>query len=210
MTLTPLNPDETAIARKALILIGSAARFETIEDASDADARDLLALWHMARPAALVLHPFNAAIRRTLIEREAGDAASHGPAYRFALPPDCLRWLPWSREDCEWFDAVEEGGYLLSDNEGPLYVRMIFDQVDVTRWPPLLRELMAYTLAMEFAQAKESMLGLTNILTQRRDAILIEAKRIDGLSSPNRRKGPSARNSRWAGARWRSNSEEYR
>lgn len=208
MTLNALPATETAIARKALILIGSAARFESLDDSGDADARDLLALWHIARPAALVLHPFNILIRRATIQRDAA-VATIGPAYRYRLPADCLRWLPWSREDRYWFDAVEEGGALLTDDEGPLYIRMIADETDVTRWPPLLVDLMAYTLAMEYAQAKAQMLGLADRLSAKRDAVLAEARRIDGLSSPNRQHGPGARQSRWVGARWRSNSNDY-
>lgn len=201
-------PNQIAILNKTLLLLGSAARISTADPDDSGDARDLLALWDIARRAALALHPWNFAISRVRIERDADFLAlGAGPAFRYRLPVGtCLRWLPWDRDNPDWFDAVEEGGFLLSDNEGPLIVRHITDVPDMSLWAPLFADVQAYTLALEFCQGKTQLSGLRDRLTRERSDRLDEAYRVDGAASPNRPAGPSTRQSRYAGARFRPNS----
>lgn len=205
MSQQPVSTSAKQIANKALVLLGSARRMNAFETGDNADTDDLVALWDIARRSAIVLHPFNFALTRASLDRDAGAAATRGPAYSFTLPSDCLRWLPWSREDELWFDAVEEGGNLLSSDDGPLIVRYLRDVTDVSRWPPLFCDVMVHTLAVEYCQAKTQLLGLRDRLTSERAELLSDAKRVDGLASPNRRATPSVRNSGWAGARFRPN-----
>lgn len=207
MAITPTPTSDKMIANKALILLGSSRRIGTFEDSDSADTSDLLALWDIARRAAIVLHPFNFAITRTSIERDAGDAAARGPAYSYSLPSACLRWLPWSAEHELWFDAVEEGGKLLTDDEGPVIVRFLRDEPDSAKWPALFVDLMTFTLAIEYCQAKTQLATLRDRLSRERDDKLSEARRIDGLSSPNRPPSPNPRRSGWVGARWRGNGQ---
>jgi hypothetical protein len=207
MPLNPVSTSDKQIANKALILLGSARRIQTFDDSDSADTADLIALWDIARRAAIVLHPFNFAITRTSLDRDPGEAAARGPAFTYTLPPDCLRWLPWSREQELWFDAVEEGGKLLADDDGPIILRYLRDEANSAAWPPLFVEMMAYTLAIEYCQAKTQLSTLRDRLSRERDDKLSEARRVDGLSSPNRVPSPSPRRSGWVGARWRGNGQ---
>jgi hypothetical protein len=200
-------PNQLKVLNKALILLGSGRRLATADETDSDDARDLIALWDIARRAALELHPWNFAITRVKIAREADwEPVGNGPAYRFKLPVGtCLRWLPWDRDNADWFDAIEEGGYLLSDEAGPIICRHIFDQDDMSLWSPLFLDVMSYTLAIEYCQGKTQLSGVRDRLTRERLERLEEAYRTDGAKSPNRPAGPSVVQSRWAGARFRPN-----
>jgi hypothetical protein len=209
MALAPVATDAKHIANKALILLGSGKRVETFDDRDSTDTSDLIALWDIARRAAIVLHPFNFALARTAIDRDPGPPRTRGPLYSYTKPITCLRWLPWSREDDLFFDAVEEGGKLLCDEEGPIVMRFLRDVTETSAWSPMFVDVMAYTLAIEYCQAKTQLLGLRDRLTNERGEKLSEAKRIDGLASPNRRASPSIVHSRWAGARFARNGYRH-
>lgn len=206
MTVDSFPPNQRDILNKVMILLGSARRIDTAATDDSADASDLLALWDIARRAAIVLHPFNFAIKRQKTLRDTGTADDGGPLYRYTMPADCLRWLPWNRNENLWFDAVEEGGKLLSDDEGPVVIRYLVDVPNAALWSPLFCDVMAYTLAMEYNQAKTQLVSLRDRLASERQDMIDAAKRIDGLASANRQAGVTTINSRWAGARFRPNS----
>lgn len=201
-TPAPTLPTKRVIFNKALVLLGSSKRISNPDDAMDADAANFSILWDIARRSAIALHPWNFALKREKLHRETGEPSELGPAYAFRLPPAWLAWKPWDRSSEFWFDAVEEGGFLLCDSDGPLIARGVIDVDDVTRWPPLFVDVMAYTLAIEHCVGKTQTLGLRDRLMNERAEKLDEGFRIDGLSSANRPR-PAAPVSRWAGARYR-------
>lgn len=198
----PTLPTRRVIYNKVMLLLASARRVSNPDNPEDTDTESLNFLWDIARRAAIVLHPWNFAIGREKLYREAGAPSELGPAYSYTTPVHWLRWLPWDGGSEFHFDAVEEGDFLLSNHAGPIIARGLIDVPDVTKWPPLFVDAMAYTLAIEFCQAKTELMGLRDRLTSDRTEKLAEAFRVDGLSTPNRPR-PSHHGSRWVGARYR-------
>jgi len=192
---------KTAIYNKAIVLLGSR---ETLlsPDETIPSATSLTALWDIARRSALAMHPWNFAVTREKLLRRT-TAPEFGSAYQFERPADCLRWLPWDSSDPHHFRGEEEGDYFLTDEE-EIYVRYICDHEDTSRWSALFVDVMAYTLAAEYCEAKTGMKGLRQSLTQERDDLLRQAKRADGLATGRRERRRVVQSSRWAGARYRN------
>lgn len=194
---------QTDIVNKAQILLGQAKRFTELLD-SDQKAIDYQTLWPISLRAALALHPWNFAIGRKRLNPDTV-APEFGWAYRYKLPADCVRFLPWSREDAEWFDCEVEGGYILADRPGFLLIRCILLIEDITRWSALFADTMAYTLAMESCEGSTSKRGLYEDLLNGREDLLAKARRADALENGNRPATRPMTASRWASARYRRN-----
>lgn len=202
-TPAPSLPTKRTVLNKVMILIGSAKRVsDSANPQPGSDEESLASLWDIARRAAITLHPFNFALTREKLYREAGEPSDIGPAYRYKIPANWLCWFPWDRDSDFYFEAVDEGGYLLTDEPGPIVARGGVDVQEVARWSPLFVEVMAYTVAVEFCQGKTQLLGLRDRLANERQEKLDEAFRVDGRATQNRKR-PSHRQSGWAGARFR-------
>lgn len=201
-TPAPSLPTKRIVLNKVMLLIGTPKRISDSENpAPGGDAESLSILWDIARRAAITLHPWNMALTRAKLTREDEPPSDTGPAYRYAVPVNWLRWLPWDRDSEFHFEAVEEGGYLLTNDAGPIVARGLVDVPETAKWPPLFVDVMAYTLAVEFCHGKTQLLGLRDRLIADRAEKLDEAYRVDGLATQNRQR-PSYRQSRWAGARF--------
>lgn len=175
---------QTDIFNKAIQLLGSTERLLTSLDASPR-AESMLTVWKTARPAALSLHPWNFALTRKQLARDTAPPEFEY-AYRYKLPPDCLRWLPWDRGHSYAFEGVEEGGYLLTDAE-EVFIRYIRDHDTISEWSPLFIEALAYQMAIEQAERiTGGRRGLTGELMAAQDEILHQAKRVDGLATGDR------------------------
>jgi len=197
-------PEQRSILNKAQLLLGATRRIDSVNDRDDREAENLLILWDIARRAAIALHPWNFALKRERVMPES-DVEPIGYEFQYRLPTDCLRWLPWDRDSEHHFEGVEEGGFLLTNHAGSIVVRYVRDVIAVDRWSPLFVDIMAYTLAVEYCQGKTQLVGLRDRLSNERLDKLTEGYRVDGAASANRRRGPSVRNSGWAGARFNRN-----
>lgn len=189
---------QTEIYNKAVMLLGSQETIGRHEDGGL--AQSLTKFWNLSRRAALMLHPWNFAINRQILQRDPDNAPPFGYANAFELPANCLRWLPWDEGSRYFFEGEEESGFLLSDEES-IHVRFIWDNEKVAAWSALFCQVMAYQLAFEFCEGKTQLRGLRNELRIDRDELLIEAKSADGLATGNRRRPNVRVRSRWAGAR---------
>lgn len=175
---------QTDIFNKAILLLGSTEQLLTSLDGS-ANAESMLALWKTAKPAALSLHPWNFALTRKKLPQDT-EAPAFEYAYRYAIPADCLRWLPWDRGHQYYFEGIEEDGFLLT-NEAEIYIRYIRDHNDITKWSALFIEALTYQLAIEHAERfSGGRRGLYSDLSARQDEILHQAKRADGLATGDR------------------------
>lgn len=190
---------QTRIANRALILLGTVTRINSVEDPAPL-ARQIADLWHESRRAGIAAHPWNFALARVQLN-ETGTAPAFGYARQFALPADCLRWLPPPRDDDAWFAGVEEGGLLLTDAFAPLPVRYIRDVEDVGAWPAHFSVFMAFQLAMDLADSATQFTSKQEQMAQAREGALEEAKKLDGLASGERTTGNARYTSRWARAR---------
>lgn len=191
----------TAIYNKAIVLLGSRETLLSPDEAIPS-AQSLSALWDIARRSALAMHPFNFAIEREKLMRDT-QAPACGYQYRFLKPTAMLRWLPWDSDDCYYFDGEEEGEFFLTD-EPEIFIRYIGDHTDSSKWSPLFVDVMAYTLAMEYCEAKTGLTGLRNALADERENLLRAARRADGLATGKRKRNRRVGSSRWAGARFRN------
>lgn len=191
----------TAIYNKAIVLLGSRETLLSPDEAIPS-AQSLSALWDIARRSALAMHPFNFAIVRDKLLRDT-KAPAFGYAYQFKKPAEMLRWLPWDSDDPYYFDGEEEGEFFLTD-EPEIFIRYIGDHTDSSKWSPLFVDVMAYTLALEYCEAKTGLAGLRNSLADEREGLLRAARRADGLATGKRKRNRRVGSSRWAGARYRN------
>jgi hypothetical protein len=190
---------QTRIANRALILLGSTTRLISIEDDKSL-ALQMRDLWHESRRAAIVSHPWNFALFRQELN-EAGGAPAFGWERRFAVPTDCLRWLPPARDQDVYFEGVEEEGYILSNTQAPLPFRGIKDVPDVTKWPPHFVVFMGCQLAMDMAESVSQFASMVQDMAVKREEAWMEAKRLDGLASGERMRANPAFTSRWVQSR---------
>jgi hypothetical protein len=191
---------KTRIINKALVHLGSSTKITHIDDHSPA-AYAAKAVWAEAMELLLSDHPWNFAITRKSISADM-DPVTLLPvdpvgnwSRQYSMPGDCLRWLPWSVVDTEYFNGeiemtAEKGPErLLTHEEGPIVLRYIFLQDNVSRWSPAFVEAMALKLAVEMCEAITSEKGLMDRLEGRFEAKLLKAKRIDGQASGQRDRG---------------------
>lgn len=190
---------QTRIANRALILLGTTTRVISVDDTAPL-AKQIKDLWHESRRNAIVAHPWNFALLRQQLNQDA-TAPAFGYSRRFAIPPECLRWLPWPRDHEMFFEGVEEAGYILSDASAPLRFRGIQDVEDVGAWSAHFQYFMAYQLAMDLAQSATQFAGKEQDMAQARELALEEAKKLDGLASGERTTGNPRYLSRWNRAR---------
>jgi hypothetical protein len=190
---------QTRIANRALILLGTFERINSVQDTAPL-AEQINDLWHESRRAAIAAHPWNFAIERVQLN-ETAFVPAFGYSRKFALPPDCLRWLPPSRDDYDGFEGEEEGGFILSDAAAPLNVRYIRDVEDVTAWPVHFSVFMGYQIAMDLAESATQISGNVDDMAVKREEALMEARKLDGLASGNRSRGDIEILSRWTAAR---------
>lgn len=192
---------KTAIFNKAIVMLGSRESL-LAHDETIPSAQSLTALWDIARRSALALHPWNFAIRREKLLRDT-KAPEFGYLYRFKRPADCLRWLPWDSDDPFHFDGEEEGDFFLTD-EPEIFIRYVGDHKDIPSWSPLFVDVLAYSIAAEYCEAKTGLRGLRQSLLEEREAMLRAARKADGLATGRRARRRRVGSSRWAGARYRN------
>lgn len=123
---------QTRIVNRAAALIGSTERIEHIDDGT-ALALSAKALWDETRDFLLASGNYNCAVKRARLNALA-EVPLFGFERAFALPGDCIRWLPWGSGDENFFEGTEENGAILTDAEAPLAIRYVFRLEDVGRW----------------------------------------------------------------------------
>lgn len=170
---------ETRIANRALTLLGSGKRILALDDAAP-EAKTLLALWPDARDATLAEHPWNFAIARAALPALAAPPA-FGYARAFALPLDCLRWLPPRRPYRPQIE--QEGAVLLSNAEPPLAIRYVARVEDVQLWSPGFADALAYRLAAEAAEPLSADKGLHDRMMAGWRTAVGKARRQDGAAT---------------------------
>lgn len=196
-------PNQTRIVNAALARLGSVDNVSSINDPNSNSAQRARAIWDDMRRALLVRHPFNFAIRRTLLNL-AAEAPAFGYGGKFQLPADCLRWLPPGHGTAEWFEGEREGNFILTDAEAPLKIRYIADVTDVPSWSA------GFVLAATIFLAGWLNEGVTQSNTKQQsidtlaDEAIRMAKRIDGFETGATRRGAVVAQSSWLRSRNRA------
>lgn len=187
------TPTKTRIFNRALAILGSAQRISNVEDGGNL-AEQLDEHWPTAVRSLIAEHPWNFAIKRAVLNK--GGEPEFGDGYTYDLPPDCLRWLPWSRSSCHYVEVVEEGGALIANGGEGINIRYIGLVEDESKWSPHFVDCMGYRLAMDAAEALHSITGNVADLERKYEAALIAAKRADGLATGDRDRGDVITSSR--------------
>ncbi|MGF1626285.1 MAG: hypothetical protein ACFCVH_15495 [Alphaproteobacteria bacterium] len=164
------------ICNRALDKLGEAPIVSLADDvkASRACARAFAPV----RDAVLRDHPWNCAIRRTVLAAEA-EAPAWGFARRFPLPADCLRVLAVAAE-AEGARWVVEGRAVLTDAAAPLRIRYVRRLVDTALFDPLLAEALAARLAIELCEALTQSNTKRQLLLEDYAEIVGRARSADG------------------------------
>lgn len=126
-------------------------------DEDSKPARTVKAAWEPLRLFVLGKADWSFASRRVnLAARPATDEwPIIGYASAYPLPTDFVRLIQlggeYLDEDCYAIEAGEARRELLVDRTGPLVLRYVFDQDDVTRWSPEFVEAFSMRLAWQIA-----------------------------------------------------------
>lgn len=129
---------DVQICSNALLMLGANAINSFDEDGDRATL--CKNLWPTVRDAVLRSHPWNCAMKRVALARDA-TTPDFDWAYRFQLPGDCLRVWTLGRDDDNPPDWMVENGYIMMD-DAIAYLRYIQQLTDVSKYDSML------TLAM--------------------------------------------------------------
>lgn len=185
---------QVRIYNRALALLGSTARVTNTDD-GQAVTDTLNALWPDSVRELLASHPWNCCIKRAHLNRLT-DVPAFGDGYYYALPADCLRWLPWGRDSAHYFTGTEEAGRrLLANGQEPLGIRYIALVEDPGSWAPHMVTTMAHLLAWHAAEPITQSMSIARAMQEAYEGSvgdagkLAEAKKIDGLATGDRERG---------------------
>jgi hypothetical protein len=203
MTAAPV-PSQTRIVNAAYAELGSTTTINNIDDSAAHRAKRL---WDDIVAEMLAEHPWNFQIRRKPLNATADvDLTNSEWDYACALPPDCARWLPPSREDKNFFRGEAEGRYLLVDSTPPIHLRYITSDVDIATWSPHFVRAMILRLAESLCDGVTQSEGKKDRLRERAQAALKNAKRIDGLQTGLTHRSAVTVQSSWLQARMHPNT----
>lgn len=192
---------QTSLTNKTLALLGTLTRISAPDDGTAA-AITAAALWDLTRDEVLADHPWNFAIRTDTVPQSADYVPTTRYLFGYELPRDCLRWLPWSDESENAFAAEQEGEFLVSNDAGPLLVRMVFRAEDVSRWSPGFQAAFCAKLGRYMAKPITGQGAMIDRMDGLYEQELSRAKRQDGLATGRRNRSVVYR-SNWLGARTR-------
>lgn len=198
--MSTVAPNATNILNTALARIGSTERVTSIDDTSSNSAKRAVAYWDQLRRLLLARHPWNFAIKRAELN-EAGTAPAFGWERQFAVPGDCVRWLPPTLGDKDYYDGEREGDYILTNAMAPLPVRYIADATDVTKWSAGFVAAMEIALAAYLTSPVTESVALMQYMGNAADDAVRLGKRIDGLETGRTKRQPVRAQSAWLNAR---------
>ncbi len=205
MALAP--NDEVDICNMALIVLKQKPSVTSIVK-PNTDVEQLCAQWyHAKRRSLLRSHPWNFAIRRTIITKDLLNPPLFGFTDAFTLPGEFIRYM--SRHDVSGVRVsksmeeyqMENGQLLLTtDGTNEARIRMIYDHVVVSKWDPLFTELLAIELAIKIAPHFTGGKGWVASLKEDRKDLTQQARAIDGQERPPVR----TERSKWLASRARA------
>lgn len=171
---------EVSICNLALSHLGEAPITALADDTKP--ARECLRLYAATRDALLRAHNWNFAIQRTNLAEDP-TAPDWGFGHRFQLPPECLRVVD-VRYSSEW---RVEGGYILADQSGPLYIRFVARISDTAIFDVLFVKALGYDLAAELAIALTQNNTMVQAMHELRAGVVMQAQAMDAIESSARR-----------------------
>lgn len=133
---------------------------------------------------------FNASIKRSVRSRDV-----NVPLFQFSdaynLPNDYLKILGIYHENygvrtLSEEDYSDENGQILLNNNGASSIKLIyiFDQKDITKWPPSLIKYFYLALAADMCMEVTGSEKLESKVEEKRDRALLNSRSIDGMKRP--------------------------
>lgn len=151
---------DVAIANLALTKLGD-LRITSLSE-NTKPAREVNAVYEMLRDKLQRRYVWRFTVKRTTLAAST-DTPAFGYDYQFPLPSDCLRVLQVglyfpgiSLADYVGSPAADyaiEGRYVLSNDDGPLYLRYLARIEDPTQFDAAFDDAFAATIAMNIAEA---------------------------------------------------------
>lgn len=175
--------DYVTIANMAAARIGTETRISSPDDDRFV-ARTIKAAWDIQRQAAIRDGAWNFASKRADLAAEGDpDFVIYPWAYAFPLPTGCLRLIEVLDSPRDAYSC--EGGAVLTDTLGPLYIRYAVDVVEPALWDASFTESFALRLAWRTGRRiAGSAFDLEQCWTDYRQS-LSAAKRVDARENPS-------------------------
>ena len=132
------------------------------------------------RDAVFRAHPWNCLIKRVQLAQDS-DTPSWGFAYQYTLPSDCLRILGIKDYNSDY--KIEGRKLLISESE--VYLIYLAQITDVNELDVLLRETISAHLAQDIAYAITANMQVANLMAEKYQAKLSEARHADSSEGYN-------------------------
>ncbi|MBU0537472.1 MAG: hypothetical protein KKF24_01200 [Gammaproteobacteria bacterium] len=142
-----------SICSNALVMLGDKPinDFSESQGAGGLDrARIASNLWPTVRDSVLRSHPWNCAMKRTILSPLV-DAPAFEWSHQFLLPSDWLRNHQINGLHVDEVDYVTEGGRLLM-NQSSCYLRYVFRNTNIETWDPILVDACELYMAARMAK----------------------------------------------------------
>jgi hypothetical protein len=171
------------ICNLALQRLG-ASRILSLSDNSTA-ARAMNILYTPTRDSLLRQHPWNFAVKRASLAADS-TAPAFGYDNAFTLPADCLRLLSSDKGEGEsYMDTWKvEDGKILTNEDGPLYIRYVSRVADPTKFDACFLKLFALKLALDACEELTQSTTKFQILSEEYKDALKEARRLNAFENP--------------------------
>jgi hypothetical protein len=172
---------KAAIFNMALTLLGQ----DPISDPDGTGTAETACrqVYDICRKALLEQHPWNFALTRANLDKE-----STNPAFEyssaFGLPTDCLR-IVQVYSPASYYK--EEAGLILSDDTTMKLV-YVKDEQDTSVFPPLFVQMLATDIALLAEYKITNQASMQQMLTMKRQELLIKAKMVDAQKDSVKKK----------------------
>jgi len=166
------------ICNSALNQLGASSITALTENSKN--ARICNERYETVRDAVYRSHPWNCLVKRVQLAQDS-DTPSWGFAYQYTLPSDCLRILGIKDYNSDY--KIEGRKLLISESE--VYLIYLAQITDVNELDVLLRETISAHLAQDIAYAITANLQVANLMAEKYQAKLSEARHADSSEGYN-------------------------
>lgn len=186
------------ICSNALLILG-AQPINSLDEESDR-ARLASNLYDGVKLSVIRAHPWNCCVTRVALS-PLSSAPPSDYVYWFTLPPDCAKVLQVGEYTTEIDYRIERGKILA--NESAIYLKYISAEVSEGAFDHLLVEALKYAMAAQMAYAITQSASMVELMDQKYQQVLRDAKAVDGQDDPPETFGDNALySSRFGGRRW--------